>query len=175
MLPLWETCGLKDGPGLLGSRTRVKDRISCPDGFTLLEVLWATAIFAIGILAVASMQGNAIQGNSFGRELTEGTCLAEAQLEWMKSQPMGSAALAVAAINDPDDPSYDADEPPVAVYDPNNPINKDGTPGGIYTRSWTVMPGTTLTSRRIAVTLAWSTGLGNHTITLSSITRGNGE
>lgn len=46
------------------------------NGFTLIEVLIAMTIFAIGILAVAFMQVTAITGNSFSCNLTGATTLA---------------------------------------------------------------------------------------------------
>jgi len=54
-------------------------------GFTLLEVLVAIVIFAIGFLAVASMQVSAIHGNSFGNEVTQATFLAQDKLEQLKN------------------------------------------------------------------------------------------
>jgi type IV pilus assembly protein PilV len=41
------------------------------EGFTLIEVLIAISIFAIGLLAVAAMQTSAIQGNFSAGRLTE--------------------------------------------------------------------------------------------------------
>ena len=40
-------------------------------GFTLLEVILAISILTIGLLAVASMQISAVQGNNFSRSVTE--------------------------------------------------------------------------------------------------------
>ncbi len=40
-------------------------------GFTLLEILIATVIFAVGMLAVAVMQTTAVRGNTLSRSLTE--------------------------------------------------------------------------------------------------------
>ena len=40
-------------------------------GFTLVELLIALVIFAVGILGVATMQITAIQGNSKGRQISE--------------------------------------------------------------------------------------------------------
>lgn len=50
-------------------------------GFTLLEVLVAITILAIGILALARMQVQAVQSNSSGRQLTEATILAQDKVE----------------------------------------------------------------------------------------------
>jgi prepilin-type N-terminal cleavage/methylation domain-containing protein len=40
-------------------------------GFTLLEVILAISILTVGLLAVASMQITAIQGNDFSKSVTE--------------------------------------------------------------------------------------------------------
>lgn len=56
-------------------------------GFTLLEVLFALAIFSIGILAIASMQISSINGNSAARMQTEATTLATARLEQLSALP----------------------------------------------------------------------------------------
>lgn len=46
-------------------------------GFTLIELLVAIAILAIGLLAVASMQGVAINANSIANRSTAGNALAQ--------------------------------------------------------------------------------------------------
>jgi type IV pilus assembly protein PilV len=137
------------------------------DGFTLLEVLIAVSIFAVGLLAVASMQLTSIQGNAFGNEMTTATFLAQAQLEWLKSQSLDE--------NGPLDPTPDMGFPQPPFVDANNPMDANGTPGGIYNRSWEVLAGPSGDSRRIAVTVAWSSGMGSHSVTLRTITRGGGE
>lgn len=55
------------------------------NGFTLIEVLIAMTIFAIGILAVASMQVTAITGNSFSCNLTGATTLAGDRMDALMS------------------------------------------------------------------------------------------
>jgi type IV pilus modification protein PilV len=57
------------------------------DGFTIIEVVIAMAIFAIGILAVASLQVATINGNSSARKITEAVTLAENRLETMMNLP----------------------------------------------------------------------------------------
>jgi general secretion pathway protein I len=53
-------------------------------GFTLIEVMIAMAIFAIGILAVTSMQMRSINQNASARMQTEATALAVEGLERLK-------------------------------------------------------------------------------------------
>ena len=56
-------------------------------GFTLVEVMIGMAIFAIGFLAVSSMQITAIQGNGSAREGTEAATLAAEQAERLMALP----------------------------------------------------------------------------------------
>lgn len=51
------------------------------EGFTLMEVIVAISILTVGLLAVASMQISAIQGNSLAGRLTKGTSIAQDKIE----------------------------------------------------------------------------------------------
>lgn len=62
-------------------------------GFTLIEVLISLAIFSIGILAIAGLQINSINGNSSARMQTEATTLAVERLERLISLPYDHADL----------------------------------------------------------------------------------
>ena len=53
-------------------------------GFTLLEVMIAMVILAIGLLGLATMQIMAIKGNSFGQQMTVASTFAQNQLEQMR-------------------------------------------------------------------------------------------
>jgi len=55
--------------------------INGKNGFTLIEVLVAMAIFSIGILAVASMQLAGTKGSSSARLSSEAAVLAQSQME----------------------------------------------------------------------------------------------
>ena len=51
------------------------------NGFTLVELLVALVIFAVGILGVATMQITSIKGNSKGRLISEASNLAADRIE----------------------------------------------------------------------------------------------
>jgi type IV pilus modification protein PilV len=51
------------------------------DGFTLLEVIIAISLLMVGLLAVASMQVGAINGNADANRMTEATTLVQDRME----------------------------------------------------------------------------------------------
>jgi type IV pilus assembly protein PilV len=53
----------------------------CQNGFTVIEVMIAITILAIGLLGIASMQMNAIRGNSLSDNITCALALAEDKME----------------------------------------------------------------------------------------------
>jgi len=59
-------------------------------GFTILEVMIAISILAIGLLAVFSGQNMAIRGNDRASHLTEGMTLAQDKLEELLASPYDS-------------------------------------------------------------------------------------
>jgi len=62
-------------------------------GFTLIEVLIAVTIFAVGLLAIAAMQTSAIRMNFTGNRLTELSTLGMDRLENLMSLPYASPWL----------------------------------------------------------------------------------
>ncbi|UCF95362.1 MAG: prepilin-type N-terminal cleavage/methylation domain-containing protein [Desulfobacterales bacterium] len=62
-------------------------------GFTLIEVLIALAVFAIGILGVFSMQIRAINGNAVARGVTENYTSAMDKVEELMALPFDNAQL----------------------------------------------------------------------------------
>jgi type IV pilus assembly protein PilV len=124
-------------------------------GFTLIEVLITIAIFAIGVLAVASMQYWSVRNTATGNIMTQAANLARAQMETLKNVPVVTTLVNGA--------------------DPNNPIDADGKPGGIFTRKWVITnPLGTSVTRQIDVTVAWRRHGQNRSVVLTSISRGNG-
>ena len=73
----------------LAKRTKLKK----DDGFTLIEVMFALGVFAIGMLALAAMQTRYISGNASSRLQTEGTVVASQWIERLKVLPEDHADL----------------------------------------------------------------------------------
>ncbi len=66
------------------NKEMIRKRRGNEGGFTLLELMIATVILAIGLLGVAGMQIVAINGNYFGKELTIANTLIAREIEGMK-------------------------------------------------------------------------------------------
>ena len=96
-------------------------------GFTLIEVMVAMVIFAVGILALAGMQSNYISGNAQARLQTEATALGAHVIEQLRSMPFDAADL---------DPFTNPHQPPAGSTGPydvqwtvtdNAPVNNTKT------------------------------------------------
>jgi type II secretory pathway pseudopilin PulG len=125
-------------------------------GYLLLEILIAVAVFSIGFMALGTLLVSTARNNRAGNMITQATLLAVGTLEDLKKNDL--AALA-----------------PGRYSDLNNPINENGNAGGIFTRSWTIEdPLGYGTSRRIRVQVSWERLGRRRTVELDTITRGNG-
>ena len=63
------------------------------DGFTLIEILIAMAIFAIGILAVLSMQVSSVNTNATAKKVTDNYTWAAQQVEEFMALPFTDPVL----------------------------------------------------------------------------------
>ncbi len=124
-------------------------------GFSLIELLIAMCVMALGMLAAASMQYSAVRNNTTGNTATQANMLAKATLEMLKSQDIESTTLAIGNYVDP------------------QPVDANGDPGGIYNRTWQVAALGDST-RRISVTVAWTKFGTTRQITMRSNTMGSG-
>jgi len=61
-------------------------------GFTLIEILVALALFALGALALAHMQVLSIRGGTFGKQALTATTLGEQTLEGIKNTAFNAIA-----------------------------------------------------------------------------------
>jgi len=105
-------------------------------GFTLLEVVMAISIFAVGMLAVAAMQTTAVRSNYSASNLSERITLAQDTMEQLISMSYNDPNLVNGSTVYPD-------------------------PAGNYSITWTVVAGPVSNSRSITVT---STGKGKTTV-----------
>jgi len=59
-------------------------------GFTLIEVLIATAVIVVAMAAIATMALTALRGVERNGERTAAVSLAQSRIEWLRNQPPGS-------------------------------------------------------------------------------------
>ena len=69
------------------------DKLKKENGFTLLEVLVAITIFAVGLLAVAALHTSAIKMNSTSNKITNISTLAMDQIEKLSALPYTDSAF----------------------------------------------------------------------------------
>lgn len=110
-------------------------------GFTLIEALFAIAIFSVGILAVSSMQISAINNNASARMRTEATMLASEKVEELMS------------LADYNDPLLGTD------------TQSDSSANNIYCLQWSATEDTPIPSTKtITLSVRWTdeeSGCGN--------------
>jgi prepilin-type N-terminal cleavage/methylation domain-containing protein len=122
-------------------------------GFTIIELMIAMAIFSVGILSVVSLQITSARNNSTGNIRTQANMLAMTQLEILKNQEIGTLLP--------------------GTYNDSSSLNEHGLPGGIYSRSWSIIDlGTG--ARAISVTVQWQRGGRTNRVEVLTNTRGNG-
>ena len=114
------------------------NRLELNHGYTLIEVLIAMAIFAIGILAIFSMQITSTGSNALARGLTENYTAAMDKVEELLALPYDDADLDPDAGANPHVLATDADG---IDNDGDGAIDEAGETGYI-TLSWQVWENT---------------------------------
>ncbi len=71
---------------------RVRDARVRSKGFTLIEILVALVLFAVGAVVFAQMQVLSVKGSSFGKDALTAITLAQQNLEQLKSTPFDAIA-----------------------------------------------------------------------------------
>lgn len=126
----------------MNSSTRLcfQGRLKSEDGFTIIEIMIAIGIFAIGYLAVAMMQVNALNTTNSGRRTTEAVTIAEDWSEHLRALPFYNEDQDLDDDGSVDD--FDM-HPNLSIGD--HPTAEDGTitltDNTPYTVRWTVSAG----------------------------------
>ncbi len=108
----------------------------CNQGFTLIEILIALAIFAVGFLALSSMQITAINTNANARSSTTVINIAKDRAEELMALPYGDADLVGSVAPGTNHlPAADAD---LIDNNEDGQVDEAGETGHI-TISWTVI------------------------------------
>jgi prepilin-type N-terminal cleavage/methylation domain-containing protein len=119
-------------------------------GFTLVEIMIAMAIFLIGFLAVGSMQISAVNGNASARMRTSASILAGDIIEQLMRCPYESSACSIIR------PDYSHIDP--LGFGDHGPFDDDPDgdgPDGAYQVRWTVANGPEPNSKTIDVIVGW--------------------
>jgi prepilin-type N-terminal cleavage/methylation domain-containing protein len=128
------------------------------EGLTIIEVLIALVILSVGVLAVAKLQIETTKHTTRANILTQATMLAQTRMDELKNfENFADLDLEHARVEN---------------------IDASGSPGGIFTRTTTVVPLPAPISglaREISVSVAWqSPWRGHRQIVLNSVTQGGG-
>ncbi|HEY8096812.1 MAG TPA: hypothetical protein VIE65_12085 [Methylobacter sp.] len=120
-------------------------------GIGLIEVLVTTVVVAVGLLAVAALQGDLLGGSRTNKTRAEAQALANTKIEQLrdtivKAGTTGYTAMASSAAN-------------------------ESIAGGTetFTRSWVVTNQTNPTSKQVSVTVSWGDGSAANQVVGQSI------
>lgn len=140
-------------------------------GFTLIEVLVAMAIFSIGILAVGNLYMSTGRGNTSARGISDGAEWASDRIELLLTRDYDHTELAAGVLHTPtaDDPTTDGLD-----NDYDGQVDEAGEAGSMSI-SWTIQEvvpdaNTDIYNYKILIiTVNWSNWGGNKSVTMQNI------
>ena len=117
-------------------------------GFTLVELLVASAIFTFGMLAVLGMLITAMGGNAQGRQMTEATNLTAAKIEDLKLTPYSQ----------------------LQSFGDITTVSNDSV-SDTFSRTWTVYTSIVppLNLKKVVVTTSWTAKGHPHSVTIQTL------
>jgi len=140
-----------------------KSRIHSPSGFTLIEVLIGVTIFAVGVLALATMQIATIRGTEQASGTTEAAVVASRTLEILASLPWAHADVQNTnttadgtnyGLDNTDAGTTDAPANPTATGLARAPVNAAGQTFNVF---WNVAPSVPIANTKtVKVTVVYT-------------------
>lgn len=116
-------------------------------GFTLLEILIAIAILALGIIALGKVQALLVTGENFAEQKAEAINLGNEKIEDLRNFTALTGYTSIASGND-------------------NVVARNTT----FTRTWTVTTNTDPNYKNVDIQVTWTSQVGiNHSIDLYTI------
>jgi type IV pilus assembly protein PilV len=116
------------------------------EGFTLIELVVAILVFALGIMGIMKMHSATVQSNNYSMQLTEAVNIGETQLEILRGLDFTTSTMSVGAHN-------------------TTTARSRGIP---YNVSYTVTnPGTSTPTRNVALSVTWQEKNLNHRIDMN--------
>ncbi len=129
-------------------------------GFTLIEILVAIVLFAIGALAAARMQTTGIRGTTFGKEALVATTAAQNLMEQLKELPVLNTANFAGVVLPGGGPApVKPDNSPASVKAETGQSSATSTPVQGMTVQWGVSNTTGVAPSRyttVTVTIRWA-------------------
>jgi type IV pilus modification protein PilV len=130
------------------------------EGFSLIEVLVALTILAVGLLSLALLQVTAIKGNADASKSSIATDLAQTKLELFRRD-------AWTAIGNSTNTTFDAGTTPIYASVPSDAGDNVAVRGTMFYRIWRVLPNATDSLKTITVWTCWQDDRGNwHSVML---------
>lgn len=130
------------------------------EGFSLIEVLVALTILAVGLLSLALLQVTAIKGNADAAKSSIATDLAQTKLELFRRD-------AWTAIGNSTNTTFDAGTTPIYASVPSDAGDNVAVRGTMFYRIWRVLPNATDSLKTITVWTCWQDDRGNwHSVML---------
>jgi type IV pilus assembly protein PilV len=120
-------------------------------GFTLLELVVAILVFAVGILGIAKMQSLSVMGNSYGMHMSQAVNIAQDKLEELQDLSISSSTFGIGT-------------PSIAPYT----IKVDGVD---YTIQYNVKQVAALGAREVEIEVQWADKGADSTARITFIKR----
>lgn len=123
-------------------------------GFSLFEAIVATGLLSGALLAFAANSVSLTRNTKTTDSVAAATALAQEKLEQLRSMPLGAPQLLP------------------GTYADASTLTADGTPGGVFTRRWTVSAGNqpSFGVKTVSVQVSW-TDSGQHVTRVAAYVR----